>query len=96
VSRNDILQTIEALRSSEFLMGDGDAELLAYRDAALCDIFSRITDRPHDDPTDILYWFMVEMEGYMAIQNNKRINMFDVALETADTILAMCEYPTES
>lgn len=95
MKRNDILQTIELMRRGDLPFEDTDPELLAYREEALCDILSRITDRPQDDPEDILYWFMVEMEGYSELQRHKRVNMFDVAMDTADIVFAMCEHPTD-
>lgn len=93
---SNLIDAILDLISQPNSLTEEDAELMAYRECALCDILNRLTDRPHDDPDDVLYWYMVEMENCKNMLAGHAINQFDVAADTANYILALMEYPREN
>ena len=60
------------------------------------DIVNLLTDRPFDDPEDILWEFRVEMEFLAhSLKSCGQINPYLVANDYAETILAMTERPRD-
>lgn len=60
------------------------------------DIINLLTDRPFDDPEDILWEFRVEMEFLAhSLKSCGQINPYLVANDYAETILAMTERPCD-
>jgi len=60
------------------------------------DIVNLLTDRPFDDPEDILWEFRVEMEFLAhSLKSCGQINPYLVATDYAETILAMTERPCD-
>lgn len=98
MTNDQILSAIEFMRCNpQKIVDDKTAEVVAYYDWALSNLYFRIADNPTLDPMDIIFDFQLEMLFYSQSKQskNRRVNSFKIAYETAQDVLLMFEYPKE-
>lgn len=91
---NEVLEVLRGISNRPEPSTEEEAKIQAYQDWALGEIFYRFTDAPNTEAEDILFWFETEMHAYEGMVDDE-IDPFLVAIDVADTILALLEYPRE-
>lgn len=74
-----------------------EAEIFAYQTWAISELYYRVTDRPFENPEDVIYNFCMEMAGYSSMDTMKKrkINPFIIAYDVGISILRMIDHPRE-
>ena len=76
---------------------ESDAMRVSAMEMAREEILLRLTDRPFDDPEDILFQFMTEMfiDSTLPAVIKQKINPYLIAKDYAETILVMLDCPID-
>ena len=73
------------------------AEIRAYEDWALGELYYRIMDHPDEYPECVIYRFCSEMAMYSGIEGirDRTINPFLIAYDVGVSIIRMIDHPRE-